>query len=91
MAAELLRIFQEALANIRRHADATVVTVTFARSEGRAELAIRDNGVGFDLGGERHGYGLVSMRERAELVGGRLEVETSPSAGTEVKVFLPLA
>jgi signal transduction histidine kinase len=88
--AELLRIAQEALNNVRRHADATVVNVELSRAEGRLRLAVRDNGIGFDAAAGRTGYGLESMRERAEAVGGRLQLESGPSAGTTVLVEVPI-
>jgi signal transduction histidine kinase len=89
--AELLRIAQEALNNVRKHADATVVNVDLARADDRLRLAVRDNGVGFDVAADHSGFGLESMRERAEAVGGRLQVRSGPSAGTTVQVEVPLA
>jgi signal transduction histidine kinase len=88
--AELLRIVQEALNNVRKHADATLVRVQ-AEHRGRfVRLAVTDNGRGFepDAVGEG-GFGLTSMRERAELVGGRLEIRSGRSDGTEVVVEVP--
>lgn len=90
--AELLRIVQEALNNIRKHADATVVRVRVERTDGRVLLTIADNGRGFDpstVGGDR--FGLQSMRERAELVGAELDITSTPSDGTRVQLDMPLA
>jgi signal transduction histidine kinase len=89
--AELLRIAQEALANARRHADATVVTVRVTAGAGAVQLTVSDNGHGFDPAVARDsGYGLRSMRERAELIGGRLTVDTGLQEGTRVTVELPV-
>jgi signal transduction histidine kinase len=88
--AEALRIAQEALNNVRRHADATVVRVRAAVEDGRLVLVVGDNGRGFDpetVG--RSTFGLASMRERAALLGGELRVESQPRDGTRVSLFLP--
>jgi signal transduction histidine kinase len=90
--AEVLRIVQEALNNIRKHADATVVRLRVERADGRVRLTIADNGRGFDpsaVGGDR--FGLQSMRERAELVGAELDIASTPSDGTRVQLDMPLA
>ena len=84
----LYHIAQEALNNALKHAAATSVTV-HVRGEGdRVELEVVDNGTGFDLNTERDkgGMGLVSMRERAEKLGGSLTVLSTPGEGTRVKV-----
>jgi signal transduction histidine kinase len=96
----LLRVTQEALANVRRHADAGRVAVTLSYMDGEATLDVRDDGTGFDPGsrqggagadghGPNGGLGLRGMRERVEALGGRLEVETAPGRGTTVAVTLP--
>lgn len=89
--AELIRIAQEAMNNARRHADPTLVRVT-ARIEGNhLRLAIIDNGCGFDLTAVRRGaVGLTSMRERAQLIGGQLNIKSRPQEGTSIVVDLPL-
>ncbi|HEY5630373.1 MAG TPA: sensor histidine kinase, partial [Candidatus Limnocylindrales bacterium] len=89
--AEALRITQEALNNVRRHADATVVRVKVAVNGGRLVLVVGDNGRGFDP--EAVGpsaFGLASMRERAALIGGELSIESQPHDGTRVSLLLPL-
>jgi two-component system, NarL family, sensor histidine kinase DevS len=79
----LYRIVQEALTNVVKHADAHRVSITLVRKEGAAVVVIEDDGKGFDPDGVRSGaLGFVGMRERVELVGGRLTVESSPGAGT---------
>ncbi len=89
--AELLRIAQEALVNVRQHADATVVRVRFAVQDGCVTLGVVDNGCGFDptrTGADS--YGLSSMRERALLVGGRLEIASKPGGGTRITLVVPI-
>jgi len=87
--AELLRIAQEALSNVRRHADATVVWVRVAVDDGRVVLTVRDNGQGFDARATGDaGFGLTSMRERATLIGGRISISSRPRDGTLVSIDL---
>jgi two-component system, NarL family, sensor kinase len=92
----LYRIAQECLQNVVKHAKAGTARLTFAVDGGTARLEIVDNGVGFDtfehpLGGdEMGGYGLLSMAERAEIVGGRLNIRSRPGAGTAVTATIPL-
>lgn len=89
--AELLRIAQEAFANARKHADATRVSVRAEPTSDGLRLTVTDNGRGFEPGavGSR-GYGLHSMRERAELIGASLAIESRPQDGTRVIVDVPL-
>ncbi len=90
-AAQLLRIAQEALTNVRRHARARRVSVRLAARDGAVELAIADDGVGFDPGlseGRRH-LGLATMRERARALGGQFTIATSPGQGSVVTVRVP--
>lgn len=90
--AELLRIAQEALANARKHADPSRILVNIESTPDGLRLTVADNGRGFDLGvGGVKGYGLRSMRERAELIGASLAVESRPMDGTRVIVDVPLA
>ena len=92
----LYRIAQECLQNVVKHANATSARLTFAVDNDSARLEIVDDGVGFDtfehpLGSdEMGGYGLLSMAERAELVGGRLNIRSRPGSGTAVTATIPL-
>ena len=88
---ELLRIVQEALTNVRKHADATVTRVR-ADIRGRdMTVAISDNGRGFDPAtASDRGLGLQGMEERARLLGGSLHVTTEPQGGTTIEVTIPL-
>jgi signal transduction histidine kinase len=88
----IYRIVQEALTNVVKHASAKHVSIVVAGSEKAVRAVIEDDGVGFAPGEVReHALGLVGMRERAQLLGGRLEVESSPGAGTTVVVEIPLS
>ncbi|HOG47477.1 MAG TPA: ATP-binding protein, partial [Anaerolineae bacterium] len=87
----LYRIAQEALSNIARHARAGRVELTLSVGEGSVTLAISDDGVGFDTQREYPGHlGLRSMAERAQGVGGRLEVTSAPGQGSWVLVTVPV-
>ena len=92
----LYRIAQECLQNVVKHAKATSARLTFAVEDETARLEIVDDGIGFDtferpLGGdEMGGYGLLSMAERAEIVGGRLNIRSRPGSGTAVTATIPL-
>jgi signal transduction histidine kinase len=86
----LYRIAQEALHNAVKHAQPRSVAVSLEYEEGEVVLEIRDDGQGFDTGGSFPGHlGLHSMRERAERVGGTLEVESRIAEGTRVRVRVP--
>jgi signal transduction histidine kinase len=90
---QLLRILQEALANVRKHAEATSVRITLRAEDHTIRATIADNGRGFDpetIGrSEFPRFGLATMRERAEAVGGALEIDAAPGQGTEVRVKVP--
>jgi two-component system, NarL family, sensor kinase len=92
----LYRIAQECLQNVVKHANATSARLVYAVTDEAARLEIVDDGVGFDtfehpLGGdEMGGYGLLSMAERAEIVGGRLNIRSRPGSGTAVTATIPL-
>ena len=89
--AELLRIAQEALNNVVRHADATVVRVRASVVDSHLELVVGDNGSGFEPTEVREGtFGLASMRERAQIIGGELTVDSRPQDGTRIRVCVPL-
>ena len=91
---QLLRIVQEALTNVRKHAQAKQVTVRIGITDDSVTVVISDDGIGFDPAvHSRTGYprfGLATMRERAEAVGGRLAIRSQPGQGTTVEVALPL-
>jgi signal transduction histidine kinase len=83
------RIAQEALNNVAKHADATRATLVLRRSHGTVELEIADDGAGFDPATPTAGFGLIGMRERAQLAGGTLAVERSDD-WTHLRTRLPV-
>ena len=87
---ELLRILQEALANVRRHSAARSVEVRLWRDDEAVLLEVADDGRGFDPGTASAGVGLSAMRERVEELGGEIEVSSRPGDGTKVAVRVPL-
>jgi len=91
---QLLRITQEALTNVRRHAQATEVRVKLENTSQAVEMIVKDNGQGFTLSNLEEsppGYhGLNIIKERAEGLGGTVTIDTAPGEGTEVKVSLPI-
>jgi signal transduction histidine kinase len=90
--AEVLRIVQEALNNVRRHADATLVRVLSERNGSTARITVTDNGRGFDPSDvAAASYGLRGMRERAELVGATLDVWSRDRDGTRITLELTTA
>ncbi len=85
----LLRIAQEALANVRKHAAARTVRVDLCYADGMVSLQVSDDGCGFVAAGATGGYGLRGMRERVTQVHGRLEVTSTPGAGTRLRAEVP--
>jgi signal transduction histidine kinase len=86
----LYRIVQEALTNIVKHAQASSVSIVLARQAGLVTALIEDDGRGFGRDGGGEGLGLLGMRERLALLGGKLKVESSPGAGTTIVAEVPL-
>jgi signal transduction histidine kinase len=83
------RLVQEALTNVAKHAGAASVTLQLTEREGRLDVLVSDDGRGFDPEAERGGFGLVGMRERVELAGGELRIESRPGAGTRTMASIP--
>jgi len=87
----IYRVLQEAMNNVAKHSKANAVFLSLRKSGGSIELAIRDNGQGFDPAeahsqtGSTRGLGLDSMRERVELSGGSYLIETAKAAGTAIR------
>jgi two-component system sensor histidine kinase DegS len=88
-----LRVAQEALQNVRKHAGATTVAIATDNVDGDWIIEIRDDGHGFDVGAAaargRRNFGLQFMRERAELIGARFDVRSRPDGGTVVRLAIP--
>lgn len=86
------RIVQESLTNVRRHASASAVRVVLRYGEHDVEIEVRDDGAGIDEDASvASGHGLIGMRERATLYGGRLETATAAGSVFTVRAVLPLA
>jgi signal transduction histidine kinase len=88
----LYRVAQEALTNVVRHAQASAVSVVVTASKGTVQLVVEDDGVGFDPASltRVEQLGILGMRERLELLGGGLRIESAPGAGCRVYARLPL-
>jgi signal transduction histidine kinase len=85
---------QESLQNVSKHAQATDVTVRLSGSSKGIGLSVRDNGKGFEVesqSAKRAGFGLVSMQERARLLGGFSMIRSCSEHGTKVCAWIPLA
>jgi two-component system, NarL family, sensor kinase len=89
--AGVYRICQEALTNVARHAEAGRVTVRLVATPDRVRLVVEDDGRGFDAAeGSEDRHGLLGMRERAEMLGGALEVRSGPGEGARIEATVPL-
>ena len=88
----LFRVAQEALQNAAKHSGATQAAVRLERTSGQVRLTVTDHGFGFNIDSapSHAGLGLVSMRERARLLNGRLEISSSPGVGTTLSVSIPV-
>jgi signal transduction histidine kinase len=92
-ATQALRVVQEALQNIEKHAHASQVKVQSHLDDAALRLSVHDDGVGFEPAAPRPGaggFGLLSLQERARLTGGELQIESAPGAGTRVSLVIPL-
>jgi signal transduction histidine kinase len=90
----LYRILQEALTNCVKHSGARQVEITLARRNGVVELVVRDDGTGFEHGAHSDAapalhLGLYGMRERAEILGGTVAIESGPGRGTTIHARVP--
>ncbi len=95
------RVIQESLANVVKHAGATVVRVEIRKNHDAIEITIQDNGTGFDTAhwssaasdrkqnDSARGFGLASLNERARIIGGKLTIESTPERGTTIRLALP--
>ncbi len=94
MEVQLLRIVQEALTNVRKHANAQTARILFHPQRDFLTVTIEDDGEGFERsqmsGDSDQSYGLHSMSERAKEIGGSLDIDSKPGHGTRVMVYLPL-
>jgi signal transduction histidine kinase len=88
--ANLLRIGQEVLTNVLRHARASEFNVRLVFDSREIRLDLRDNGCGFDPQRKHEGFGLQGMRERAEGMGGQLTIQSATGKGTAISIVLPV-
>ncbi|MCX6800123.1 MAG: ATP-binding protein, partial [Candidatus Falkowbacteria bacterium] len=88
---ELFRIMQEALSNVVRHSQATDVKIRLKTNKKTFSMEIIDNGIGFDKGQKvkSDSFGLIGMRERSLLIGGKLSITDNANKGTNVKIEIP--
>lgn len=87
----LFRIVQEALSNTLRHAKASKMEIRLQRPTETIRLTIRDNGIGFEMDAQKHAsYGLMSMKERVNEIGGSLNIITAPGKGTRIDIRVPV-
>jgi len=85
----LYRMVQEALTNVVKHAEATRVAVTLTEDDDLVEVIVEDDGKGFDRSEPSAGFGLMGMRERANLLGGELTVSSAEGSGTTIRALIP--
>jgi len=90
----VFRVCQEAMSNVARHAEAENVLVQVSESEGKLHIEIEDDGKGFDPDHvskrERRPFGLMGIRERVELLGGSVRIDSTPGEGTRIRIDVPL-
>ncbi len=86
----LYRIIQEALTNVVKHATASRVSILLTHRDGSVAVVVEDDGSGFDTDATSDGLGLVGMRERVGLVGGRLRIESEAGKGATLVAEVPL-
>lgn len=86
------RLLQESLTNIAKHAKASSVEITLALTEGTIAMSVRDDGVGFSPQDPRkpNSYGLIGLRERVYLLGGKIHIDSAPGQGTAIDINLPV-
>jgi signal transduction histidine kinase len=86
----IYRVAQEAIGNALRHSGSRQVTVCLSRRQRAVVLDVSDDGSGFDARAPQAGLGLASMRERADSVGGRLTISSTPGSGTRIRLTVPV-
>jgi signal transduction histidine kinase len=91
---QITRIIQEALSNVRKHAKASHAHVRISTSDDRLEITGADDGKGFDVSNIKHDgwphFGLQTMRERSDSIGGILDIRSTPGEGTKVVLTIPI-
>jgi signal transduction histidine kinase len=90
VSAGLYRILQEGLANVFKHARASLVEIQLDFKDNKVYLQISDDGVGFNLSNGHSGYGLSNLSERAREMGGELNIKSAPGKGTRLRLIIPI-
>jgi signal transduction histidine kinase len=85
------RLVQEALTNAVKHAEADRLKIDMLTANGSVEVAVSDDGRGFDPAGDSRGFGLTGIRERVALVGGELRIDSAHGAGTTLRASIPIS
>jgi len=85
---EFLRIAQEALTNVLKHAHAQIFKAILSYGVDEIQLQLIDDGRGFDLDREYNGFGLIGMKERVDRIRGRLMIHSTPRAGSEIRIVV---
>jgi len=89
LATAIFRLVQEALTNVLRHAAASQLTVAIEDGDGEIRVRVEDNGQGFQNADGKKTFGLLGMRERVKMLGGRLEIASRPGCGTRIEACFP--
>ena len=84
------RIIQELVSNVLKHAKASELSIAVTRTPGRLSVMVTDNGIGFDIDTPKEGMGLENVRSRAAALGGKVQVDSTPGAGSTVSVECPV-
>jgi len=96
MEVAVFRLVQETFSNVLKHANASYISLELTFQAQMVKIAVKDNGVGFDVGmieakiAKGSHFGLMGMRERVELLEGRMDIESSPNAGSKISMLIPI-
>jgi signal transduction histidine kinase len=90
LSTNLLRIGQVSIANTLKHAQASQLSIELTYTPAQVSLCIKDNGCGFNPQAQTEGFGLISISERTDRIGGQLRITTQLGQGTEIFVQVPL-
>lgn len=85
----LLRMVQECINNILKHAEASQVTISIAEQNGNCQVTIRDNGIGFDVKKKAEGIGMKSLEKRAQELSGSIDIDSISGKGTSIRISIP--
>ena len=86
---QLFLIAKEGLINVQKHSEATTATLSLYAENEQIWLTLTDNGCGFERNANTTGYGLQGIKERSQLLGGKVFIDTGPGTGTQLRVSIP--